>query len=254
MRSYQTLKFHTDNDIATIQLNATGSCPTLSHALIEEMEELCQTITKLTNIRAVILSGAGDHFCQSMSSTEHLTHAKQAFNDNKKSATRIGAFFHMLSTLPQPLIGVAHGHTTSDGIGLLASCDVVFADENATFQFDDVTRGLIPSLITPYIIRKIGYSHARALFTTAEIINALTAQRIGLIHHCTKQPDLLGIVTSYCEKLKRNGQQAVAQSKQLVDQFFPVEPQMVDFTAELLAHCRVGDEAQQALKADKESK
>ena len=171
------------------------------------------------------------------------------FNDNKEDAIRLGTFFHTLSTIPQPLIGVVQGKVFGGGLGLLACCDVVIAAEDAQFCFSEVKLGLIPATITPYIIRKIGYSHARALFISADRFDAAHALRIGLIHRLATANTVSETADRYATKLKANAPLAMAQTKQLVDQFFPVEPQMIDFTAEMLAHVRVGDEAQGRMNA-----
>lgn len=243
MRQYEHLTFQTDNDIAHISLNRPQKYNALNPALMSELEELCHTIAKLSNIRAVILRGEGPNFCVGADINWMQSQADKPFNDNKTDAVTIGTFFHTLSTLPQPLIGVAHGQVYGAGIGLLACCDVVFAQPEATFSFPEVKLGLSPAMMTPFIIRKLGYSQTRALFVTGETFSAEKAQAIGLVHHIiphdTKDP-----VTSYAQTLKDNAPMAVAQTKQLVDQFFPVEPQMIDFTAEILAHARTGEEAQ----------
>lgn len=243
MRQYEYIQFHTDNDIAHITLNRPEKHNALNPNLMHEMKELCETIAKLTNIRVVILRGAGNNFCAGADIEWMQAQADVPFNENKADAIEIGTFFHTLSTLPQPLIGVAQGKTFGGGVGILAACDVVFAYPDATFSLPEVKLGLSPAMMTPFILRKIGYGQTRALFVTGETISAEKAQMMGLIQHfiTDDQPDP---VLSYAETLKDNAPMAVAQAKQLVDQFFPVEPQMIDFTAEMLAHARTSDEAQ----------
>lgn len=246
MRQYEHLQFNTDNDIAHITLNRPAKHNALNPELMNEMKELCETIAKLTNIRVVILRGAGDHFCAGADIEWMQSQAARPFNDNKADAIEIGTFFHTLSTLPQPVIGVAQGKTFGGGIGLLACCDVVFAHPSATFSFSEVKLGLTPAMMTPFILRKIGYGQTRSLFVTGETIPAEKAQMMGLVQHLitNDQPDP---VVSYAMELKDNAPMAVAQTKQLVDQFFPVEPQMIDFTADMLAHTRTSDEAQERM-------
>lgn len=248
MRNYEHLKFHVADDIAHITLNRPSKYNALTPDVMTELTELCQTLSQLTNVRVVILKGEGKHFCAGADLEWMGSQINHPFEKNKEDAIALGVFFHTLSTLPQPLIGVVHGKVYGGGLGLIACCDTVISSHDAQFCFSEVKLGLIPATITPYIIRKIGYSYARAFFVSAEEFDAATAERIGLVHHVKKQAELDDFVLQYATQLKQNGRLAMAQSKQLVDQFYPIEPQMIDFTAELLAHVRIGDEAQERIQ------
>ncbi len=249
MRNYKHITFTVNDNIAHITLNRPEKHNALHPELMNELNELCQTLSKLTDIRVVILDAKGAHFCAGADLEWMRGQINTSFAKNKDDAIALGTFFHSLSTIPQPLIGVVRGKVFGGGLGLLACCDIVIADEAAQFCFSEVKLGLIPATITPYIIRKIGYSQARALFVSAELFDATKAQQIGLIHHLVTAKELNQFALQYALKLKQNAQLAMAQTKQLVDQFYPVEPQMIEFTAEMLAHVRVGDEAQERMQA-----
>lgn len=248
MRNYQHIKFQVSDNIARITLNRPTKHNALHPELMTELSELCETLTKLTDVRVVLLDATGKNFCAGADLEWMQCQINQPFDDNKQDAIFLGTFFHALSTLPQPLIGVVQGKVFGGGLGLIACCDTVIAADTAEFCFSETKLGLIPAMITPYIIRKIGYSQARSLFVSAEHFTADTALRIGLVHHVRTQNELADFANTYAERLKHNGPLAMAQSKQLVDQFFPIEPQMIDFTAEMLAHVRVSDEAQERMK------
>lgn len=249
MRNYKHIKFNVSDEIARITLNRPTKHNALHPELMTELSELCETISKLTDIRVVLFDAEGANFCAGADLEWMSGQINNSFNDNKEDAIRLGTFFHTLSTIPQPLIGVVQGKVFGGGLGLLACCDMVIAADSAQFCFSEVKLGLIPATITPYIIRKIGYSHARALFVSADRFNAEHALRIGLVHQLASDDTLQQAAMKHAIRLKANGRLAMAQTKQLVDQFFPVEPQMIDFTAEMLAHVRVGDEAQERMNA-----
>lgn len=249
MRNYEHIKFNVNDEIAHITLNRPQKHNALHPALMAELSELCQTLAKLTDVRVVILDAQGKNFCAGADLEWMRSQVNNPFEQNKEDAIALGTFFHTLSTLPQPLIAAVQGKVFGGGLGLLACCDIVVAADDAQFCFSEVKLGLIPATITPYIIRKIGYSFARSLFVSAERFDAKTAQRIGLLHHITPTNALAQFTLEYAQQLKQNGRLAMAQTKQLVDQFYPVEPQMIQFTAEMLAHVRVGDEAQQRMQA-----
>ena len=250
MRQYNYITFETIDDIATITLNRPDKHNALHPGMMDELTELCETLSKLTNIRVVILNGAGQNFCAGADLDWMSQQIDNSFNDNKDSAVQLGVFLHKLSTLPQPLIGLAQGKTLGGGLGLLACCDIVIAEQQAQFCFSEVKLGLVPAMITPFVIRKIGFSHAKALYLTAEMFSSDHAKQIALIHKIVMSDnDLMPAAQELAHKLKNNAPLAMAQSKQLIDQFYPIEPQMIDFTAEILAHLRVGDEAQGRMKA-----
>lgn len=248
MRHYNYIKFETINEIGYITLNRPEKHNALHPALMDELTELCETLSKLTDIRVVILNAEGNNFCSGADLDWMSQQIDNSFNENKDSAIQLGVFLHKLSTLPQPLIGLVHGQVFGGGLGLIACCDIVIAATNSAFCFSEVTLGLVPAMITPYVIRKIGFSQAKALFLTAEIFDTVQAKNINLIHHQCEVTELKETAQKIAEKLKKNAPLAMAQSKQLVDQFYPIEPQMIDFTAEILAHLRVGEEAQERMK------
>ena len=248
MRNYQHINFLNQDGVAHITLNRPAKHNALSPELVDELSELCDTLSQLTDIRVVLLKAEGNNFCAGADLNWMRSQIDNTFNENKEGAINLATFFHKLSTLPQPLIGVVQGKTFGGGLGLLACCDIVIAADDAQFCFSEVKLGLIPATITPYIIRKIGYSHTKALFVSAERFDVATAKTIGLVHKSCSGEQLNTVAVDYATRLKENGPMAMAQVKQLVDQFYPVEPQMIDFTAEMLAHVRVGDEAQERLK------
>jgi methylglutaconyl-CoA hydratase len=248
MRNYKHIKFQVDDEIARITLNRPEKHNALHPELLSEMTELCQTLSKLSDVRVVLLDAEGANFCAGADLEWMRGQINNSFDDNKQDAITLGTFFHTLSTIPQPLIGVVQGKVFGGGLGLVACCDIVIATDESQYCFSEVKLGLIPATITPYIIRKIGYSFSRSLFVSAERFTAETAHRIGLIHQVTSASNLADFSLKFAHRLKQNGRMAMAQAKQLVDQFYPIEPQMIDFTAEMLAHVRIGDEAQERMK------
>lgn len=247
MRNFEHITFRTEEDIAHITLNKPEVHNAISPQLIEELSGLCDTLAQLTDIRVVLLKANGRNFCAGADLKWMKSQIDNNFNANKDDAKQLGLFFHKLSTLPQPLIGVAQGKVFGGGLGLLACCDIVIASEQSSYCFSEVKLGLIPATITPYVIRKIGYSHCKALFISAEQFSAIDARNYGLVNRLCKTDDLEKESLELAAQLKINGAMAMAQTKQLLDQFYPVDVQMIDFTADMLAQVRVSDEAQQRM-------
>ncbi len=247
MRNFEHLTFRTEGETAYITLNNPEEHNAISPQLIDELSSLCDTIAKLSDIRVVLLKANGRNFCAGADINWMRSQVNNNFNDNKADAKNLSMLFHKLSTLPQPLVGVVQGKVYGGGLGLLACCDIVIASEKSAYCFSEVKLGLIPATITPYVIRKIGYSHCRALFVSAEIFSAEKAYQYGLVHKLCKVEELESKALKLIKQLKQNGAMAMAQSKQLLDQFYPIDVQMIDFTADMLAQVRVSDEAQQRM-------
>ena len=152
--------------------------PTLIEALTTAFTELADD----TGIRVIVLSGEGEHFCAGADlQWMHATAALSA-EENHADAMRLGALFATIDRSSKPVVARVQGAAIGGGAGLAAVCDVVIAEERAVFAFAEVRLGLIPAVIAPFVVAKIGFSQARALFMSGERINAARAARIGLVH------------------------------------------------------------------------
>lgn len=136
------------------------------------------------------------------------------------------------------------------GAGLVAACDIGIAAASARFCFSEVKLGLIPAVISPYVIKAMGERTAKWLFMSAETFNAPRAQSLGLIHHCIEEHELLPFTLRYAEQLITSAPKAIAQSKQLVDFVSnkPINEALLLETATLIAKKRVSEEGQAGLR------
>jgi methylglutaconyl-CoA hydratase len=201
-------------------------------------------------VRAAVLAGAGKVFCAGadlawMAKMVHYTE-----DENLCDAMAMSRMFHALDTLPVPLLGRIHGAALGGGSGLAAVCDIVVADDQAVFGFTEVKLGILPAVISPFALAKIGQAAARELFLTGARFAAARAREIGLVHDVVAAGDLDRSVDRYVQEILTAGPEAVAAAKALIPNVWgrPIADAM-PITAAAIAARRVSPEGQEGLRA-----
>jgi methylglutaconyl-CoA hydratase len=201
-------------------------------------------------IRVVVLGGAGTLFCAGadvtwMSKTIHYTE-----DENLRDARAMSGMFAALDELPVPLVGRIQGAALGGGAGLAAVCDIVVADEQALFGFTEVRLGIIPAVISPFALAKIGRSAARELFLTGARFSAAHAKAIGLVHTVVPAAELDAAVGRYVQDLLAAGPEAVSAAKALIPNVWGRSlEETLPVTAAAIANRRVSPEGQEGLRA-----
>jgi methylglutaconyl-CoA hydratase len=201
-------------------------------------------------LRVVVIGGAGKTFCAGadvtwMSKTIHYTE-----EENLRDATAMSAMFAALDTLPVPVIGRIQGAALGGGAGLAAVCDVVVAEEGTLFGFTEVKLGILPAVISPFALAKIGRSAARELFLTGARFSAARAREIGLVHAVVPAADLDAAVNQYVQEFLAGAPRAIAAAKALIPIVWGrAIGDAMPITAAAIAARRVSPEGQEGLRA-----
>ena len=233
------LRIERDDDVLRVTLARPETRNAFDAVLITELSE---AFVDVGTARAVVLAGDGPSFCAGadvewMRSSVDLDH-----DANVADANALRRMLESIDTCPAPVVAVVQGHALGGGVGLVACADIALAEPSAVFAFSEVKLGIIPAVISPFALRKIGESHARRYFVTGERFDADTAFRIGLVHEVTGdlEAGLAGVLT----ELRSAGPRAARQAKRLVlDR--PDGPE----TARRIAERRASDEGQEGLRA-----
>src|SRR3954465_4722974 len=201
--------------VVRVTLNRPEVRNAFNEQLIAELTAWAGSVTTST-ARVAVLAGAGKMFCAGadlawMSKMVQYTH-----EENVRDARAMANMFEALDRLPIPLIGRVHGAALGGGVGLAAVCDIVVAAEDAAFGFTEVKLGILPAVISPYAIAKIGPSAARELFLTGARFSAARAREIGLVHAIGQETELDRIVAKYVNDLLTSAPQAIAAAKVLI--------------------------------------
>jgi methylglutaconyl-CoA hydratase len=201
-------------------------------------------------LRAVVLAGAGKTFCAGADVAWMSKMVDYTEEQNLRDATAMSRMFAEMNDLPVPIIARVHGAALGGGAGLAAICDIVVAEEQAVFGFTEVKLGIVPAVISPFAIAKIGRSAARELFLTGARFTAARAKEIGLVHSVVPSADLDATVADYGREILTAGPEAVAAAKGLIRNVWgrSIEDAMA-VTAAAIAARRVSPEGQEGLRA-----
>ena len=201
-------------------------------------------------IRAMVLSGAGKAFCAGADlawMTKAIAYTRE---ENRRDAEDLARMLETLDTLPLPLIGRVHGAALGGGAGLVAVCDIAIAADDATFGFTEAKLGIIPAVISPYVLQKIGPSAARELFLTARRFGAKRARRMGLIHKIVPESDLDRAVDECVQEILSSAPGAIAAAKALIkDVANRPCADVIGLTTTRIAEQRVSAEGQEGMRA-----
>jgi methylglutaconyl-CoA hydratase len=203
-----------------------------------------------TGARVAVLAGAGRTFCAGADLTWMSRMVHYGFEENVRDASAMAAMFNALDSLPIPLIGRVHGAALGGGAGLAAICDIVVAAEDAVFGFTEAKLGILPAVISPFVVQKIGLSAARELFLTASRFGAVRAKAIGLVHAVVPEAELDKAIDGYVAELLTSAPGAITGAKHLIAAVanrLPVD--VSDLTAETIARHRASTEGQEGMRA-----
>jgi methylglutaconyl-CoA hydratase len=170
--------------------------------------------------------------------------------ENSLDASRLAIMFHALNTIPQPVVARVHGAALGGGAGLAAIADVVVADEAAIFGFTEVKLGILPAVISPYVLSKIGPSAARELFLTGARFSAGRAREIGLVHYVVSAGEMDPQIDALVRELMSSGPFAMARTKELIRRVACEMPDnVIGLTSETIAQQRISPEGQEGMRA-----
>jgi methylglutaconyl-CoA hydratase len=244
------LDIHHDGPVVRITLNRPDVRNAFDDVLIGELTDWAESVSPAAGTRAAVLLGAGRAFCAGADLSWMSRMITYSHDENVRDARALGRMFSALNSLPIPLIGRIHGAALGGGAGLAAVCDIVVAAEDAIFGFTEVKLGILPAVISPYVVSKIGPSAARELFLTGSRFPAARAKEIGLVHVVAEEGELDRVIAKHVNDVLTSGPEAVAAAKRLIAEIAHKTPaQALEQTAEAIAGQRVSPEGQEGMRA-----
>jgi len=248
-----SLEVTTIGKVVTIAINRPDVHNAFDDALVADLTDTLGKLERDANARAVILTGTGSSFSAGADLNWMRGMAKASESDNRLDAERLAALMHKLNTFPKPTIARVNGAAYGGGVGLIACCDIAIAADTAKFGLTEVKLGLIPAVISPYVIAAIGARHARRLFVTGEVFDASEALHIGLVHHVVPASQLDDSTDHILGWLAKGGPVAQHEAKQLVLRLGAIahpDTLIADRKlSALIARLRVSPEGQEGLSA-----
>jgi methylglutaconyl-CoA hydratase len=247
---YQHLSRTDEEPVATVTLARPDSHNALNAALVEELTRCFEDLAEDEGVRVVVLAGEGRSFCAGADIGYMRETAAFSYEENLEDARRLAMMYWTIDECPKPLVARVQGAAMGGGAGLVAVADVVVAEAEARFAFSEVRLGIAPASISPFVVRKIGASHARSLFATGEWFGAERAREIGLVHEVASGDGLGAAVEEKVGELLRGGPVAQATIKALLHRLETTEPmEAPGLTARVISELRTGEEGQEGLAA-----
>ena len=251
--SYQHLTTHRDGAIERLTLNRPDVRNAFNEHVIAELTAWAaetRAAAETHEIRAVVIAGAGKTFCAGADVTWMSKTVTYTEEENLRDAMAMSRMFAAINALPVAVIGRVQGAALGGGAGLAAVCDIVVAEDAALFGFTETKLGILPAVISPFALAKIGQAAARELFLTGARFSATRAREIGLVHDVVPAAELDATVQRYVKELMTAGPEAVAAAKALISNVWgrPIADAM-PITAAAIAARRVSAEGQEGLRA-----
>lgn len=239
--------------IVTLTLDRTEARNALSGELVARLTDTLGTLAGDASVRIVILTGAGQVFCAGADIGEMRAAGAASIAQNEADSRRFALMLEYLERQPQPTVAIVNGAAYGGAVGLIAACDVAIAGMSARFALSEVRLGLIPAMISPYVIRAIGTRQAHRWFLTGEAMDAATAMRIGLVHEAVDDSLLSDTTATVVNALLAGGPKAQAEIKQLLHRVTgrssAGDESMIIDTTRWIARIRAGDEGREGLTA-----
>lgn len=248
--AYRHLTSVRDGFVERVTLNRPDVRNALNDEVIAELTHWAARTREHRDVRVAVLAGAGSSFSAGADLKWMAKTVTYSHEENVHDAAALAKMFLALDTLPFPLIGRVQGAALGGGAGLAAVCDVVVSEEQAIFGFTEVKLGLVPAVISPFVIAKIGRSAARELFLTGMRFPAARARDIGLVHKVVPSEALDDTVATYVAEVGGAGPEAVSAAKLLIrDVADRSYEQVAAMTAQTIATRRVSTEGQEGMRA-----
>jgi methylglutaconyl-CoA hydratase len=244
------LKVTRSGPLATVTMNRPDSHNALNADLIGELTRCFEEISDDERVRVIVLAGEGRSFCAGADVAYMRETTTFSYEENLEDARRMAMMFWTIDECPKPVVAKVQGAAMGGGGGLLAVADVAVSDTEARFAFSEVRLGIAPATISPFVVRKIGVSHARSLFLTGERFGSERAREIGLVHTVVSRDGLDEAVEEKVGELLLGGPVAQANMKRLLRRLETTEPmEAPGLTARVISELRTGEEGQEGLAA-----
>lgn len=239
------------DSLCLLTLNRVSKHNAFDEHLLQDMQTQLNQAIENPNIKVILLKAHGKHFCAGADLHWMQKMVDYSMEDNVQDAMVLANLLSTLYHCPKPTIAVVQGSAYGGGAGLVAACDIAIAATSARFCFSEIKLGLIPAVISPYVVKAIGERQAKRLFLSAEVFDAAHALDLNLIHHVISDDNLMQHALEYAKQISQYSAQALNRCKQLIENVAnkPIDPALSLYTATAIAQQRVSIDGQNGLKA-----
>jgi methylglutaconyl-CoA hydratase len=244
------LEFTHDGNVAWIWLNRPKVHNAINRDLLDSLTATLHALPKQEPARLYVLGGRGPSFCAGVDLVEMKASGSATREENLRAARRTGGLFAAIAECPHPVIARVHGNVFGGGVGMVAASDIAIGAADSTFAISETRLGIIPGLISPYLLRRMGDGRARPLMLSGERFDGTRAHELGLLQKVAASQDLDGALDSLIAELLKAGPEAQTRTKEVLR--FNANNSMsnvMERVPEMLADARSGDEAREGFDA-----
>lgn len=248
--SYQTLQVTRDGPVLHVRLNRPEVRNAFNGTVVTELDRAFREADRDPDARVVVLSGNGKSFSAGADLEWMQQQAALPEDQNRIGAEQMARMFLAIARCQKPVVGRIHGHALGGGSGLTAAVDTALCSEDCVFGLTEVKLGIVPAVISPFVLQKIGAGRARTLFLTGERFDGREAERIGLVHRAVPEAELDAAVDRTVQELLSAGPTAVASAKQLIRRVASLSlEEAIPVTSRWIAELRATPEAREGMIA-----
>ncbi|MBT4762619.1 MAG: enoyl-CoA hydratase [Bdellovibrionaceae bacterium] len=244
------IKTEEENLFLKVILNRPEKRNAFHPQMIQEITEVFNGASKNEELKGILLYGEGSSFCAGADLSWMKSMVDYSLEENREDSKKLHNMFAAIESCPLPVLCKAHGHVMGGALGLLAACDIVAVEEKTKFAFSEVQLGLVPAVISPFVLKKMSAAKAREFMITGERFDASEAIYSNLVHFSGDEDEVNEFLVKKMGWIQKAEQKAIAATKNLLDQLIiEKQPEQVkEITTKLIAERRVSDEAQARLR------
>ena len=251
MIDYNTLKIQDENYTITVWLNRPNVHNAINGEMIHELLHFFSGIACNRQVRVIIIRGNGSSFCSGADLNWMKEVADYNYDQNYLDSYTLAKVLYEIKSCTKVVISAIHGAVIGGANGLVAASDIVVSTNNARFALSEVSLGLVPSVISPYITEKTGYSHARHLMLLASNFDAFEAERYGLVHYIVGENELDTKLDEIVSQILKNSPEAIERTKELLQKLNELHDteSIMQYTSEVIAKARISEDGQEGMAA-----
>lgn len=248
--TYETLELNSEGDVLFITLDRPEVHNAMNEAMLKELISCFSEYREDSDVRFVVLTGKGDSFCSGADLNWMKSKLDHTEEENIESSQLLLDLYDSMYYYPKPLIAKVNGHAFGGGLGLMAVSDIVIAVPDAKFAFGEINLGIIPSVISTFVVKRIGEANMKRLFITGERFDSGYGSDIGLVDSVVSPEDLDDEVDEHLETLRSSSPQAIKEVKELMRRYNKMdEDEYKTFTVNKIAQLRASSEGQEGIEA-----
>lgn len=247
---YETIDIQKEKDVVTVYLNRPEFHNAMNEKLMKDLISFFKDINLDDSTRIIILTGKGKSFCSGADLNWMKSMINYSKDENIKDSKLLLDLYESIYTCPKPVICKINGHAFGGGIGLFAVCDITIAVPDCKFAFSEVKLGLIPSVISTYIVKRVNISKMKRLFITGEKFDSAYAREIGLIDYIYPDNEIDGQIKKLIELIRTSGPIAINEVKKLISVYETKSLENYkENTVKKIAELRISEEGQEGINA-----